>query len=125
MKAINDVFRADIKVSNGKHHSDMKAMNDHISGMNGHIFYMLEKFNDTSAKTNEQDDKIIYLSSKQSEIVQNELLNITSEHPYSEDNFESKFQAKLSSSNQFFEQPAEELVDFKVEQQMEPNKFSS
>ena len=53
------------------------------------------------------------------------MLTITSEHPYPEDKFESNFQAKISLSNQFFEQPAEELVDFKVEQQMEPKQLSS
>ena len=36
-----------------------------------------------------------------SEKIKNEGLTITSEHPYSEDNFERKFQAKLSLSNFF------------------------
>ena len=31
-----------------------------------------------------------------SEHIQNEVLTITSEHPYSEDHFEAKFQAKIS-----------------------------
>ena len=43
-----------IKSSNDKYHSDMKAMNDHISDMNGHISAMLEKLTDTSSKTEKQ-----------------------------------------------------------------------
>ena len=39
-----------------------------------------------------------------SEHIKNEVLTITSEHPSSEDNFERKFQAKLSSNNIFFKQ---------------------
>ena len=93
--------------------------------MNDHISSMLEKLNYTSFKTNGKDGKITDLSSKQIEIIQNEVLIITSEHPYYEDNFERKFQAKLSPSNQFSEQPAEELIEFKGKQHMEPNKFSS
>ena len=42
-----------------------------------------------------------------SEHIENEVLNINSEHPYYEDHFESKFQAKISPSNQIFEQPEE------------------
>ena len=53
------------------------------------------------------------------------MLTLTSEHPYSEDNFERKFQAKLSPYNQIFEHPEEELIGFKGKQQMEPNKLSS
>ena len=85
----------------------MNSMKDHISGMNNYISDMLAKLNGTSVKTNKKDDKITELSFKKSEIVQNEVLTITSEHPYSEDNFESKFQAKIYPSNQFFEKPAE------------------
>ena len=59
-----------------------------------------------------------------SEQLKNEVLTITSEHPSSKDNFERKFQSKLSPSNQFFEQPEEELIEFEGKQQMEPNKFS-
>ena len=42
-----------------------------------------------------------------SEHIKNEVVNITSEHTYSEDHFEIKFQAKISPSNQNFEQPEE------------------
>ena len=35
-----------------------------------------------------------------SKYIKNEVINITYDHPYSEYNFERKFQAKLSSSNQ-------------------------
>ena len=85
----------------------MNSMKDHISGMNNYISDMLAKLNGTSVKTNEKDDKITELSFKKSEIIKNEVLTITSEHPYSEDNFERKSQAKISQFNQFFEQPEE------------------
>ena len=52
------------------------------------------------------------------------MLTLTSEKPYSEDNFESKFQAKTSPFNQNFLQLEEELINYKKEK-MEPNKFSS
>ena len=41
------------------------------------------------------------------EHIQNEVLNITSEHPFFEYHFEIKLQAKISLSNQVFEQPEE------------------
>ena len=73
----------------GKFHTDMKSMKYNIAAM-------VVKLYDTSAKTNEQHCKITEFSFKQIEIIPNELLTITSEHPSSKDNFESKFQAKLS-----------------------------
>ena len=45
------------------------------------------------------------------------MLIITSEHPSSEDNFERKFQSNISTSNQIFEQPEEELIGFKGKEQ--------
>ena len=57
--------------------------------------------------------------------IQDEVLTIISEHPYYEDHFESNFQDKISPYNQIFEQPEEELIEFKWEQQMDPNKSSS
>ena len=42
-----------------------------------------------------------------SEHIENEVLNINSEHPYYMDHFERKFQAKISPLNQIFEQPEE------------------
>ena len=47
-----------------------------------------------------------------SEHIKNEVLTITSEHPFSEDNFERKLQVKLYLSNKMFEQPEEGLMDF-------------
>ena len=44
--------------------------------------------------------------------VQNKVLPITSEHPSSEYNPERKLQENLSLSNQIFEQPEEELIEF-------------
>ena len=38
-----------------------------------------------------------------SEHIQNKVLTITSEHPYSGDEFESKFQANISPYDQSFE----------------------
>ena len=38
-----------------------------------------------------------------SEHIQNEVFNITSEHPYSEDQFERKYQSKIPPSDQSFE----------------------
>ena len=60
-----------------------------------------------------------------SEQIKNEGLSLISEHPTSEDCFESKFQSKISPSNKIFKQPEEELIEFKERKQMEPNKFSS
>ena len=57
--------------------------------------------------------------------IQNEVITINSENPSSEDHFESKFQDKISSYNQSFEQPEEELIEFKGEQNMDPHKLSS
>ena len=51
-----------------------------------------------------------------SEHFTNEVLTFTSEHPSSEDNFESKFQTNLSPTNQIYEQPEEKLMNF-MEQQ--------
>ena len=48
-----------------------------------------------------------------SEHLQNEVLTITSEHPYYEYNSERKFQANLSPSDQSFEKQEEELMKFK------------
>ena len=48
--------------------------------------------------------QIAELSSKQSENIQNEVLNITSEHPSSEYNLERKLQDKIFPYNQIFEQ---------------------
>ena len=39
--------------------------------------------------------------------------------------FEGNFQTKFSPSNKRIEQPEEELIELKGEQQMEPNTFSS
>ena len=55
----------------------------------------------------------------------NEVLTITSEHPYSEDKFERKFQDMISPYNQSFEQPEEELIEFNGKQHMDTNKLSS
>ena len=48
-----------------------------------------------------------------SQHIQNEVLTITSEHPSSEYNFESKSQANISPSDKSFENPEEELIEFK------------
>ena len=53
------------------------------------------------------------------------MLTITSEHPSSEDKYERKPQNKISPYNQSFEQTKEEVIEFKGEQQMDPNKLSS
>ena len=60
-----------------------------------------------------------------SENTKHEVINITYEHPYYEDNFDVKFQAELSPYSQSFEQSEEKLIEFKGKHQMEPNKFSS
>ena len=54
----------DIKFSNDKHHSDMKAMNYQISDMNDHISAILAKFTDTSSMTYKQEEKLTDLSSQ-------------------------------------------------------------
>ena len=50
--------------------------------------------------------------------IQNKVLAITSEHPYSEDHFERKFQAKIYSSDQIFEIKWKKLIKFKGEKHM-------
>ena len=42
--------------------------------------------------------------------IQNEVLIITSENPYSEYHFERKFQANISPYDNFFKQPDELLI---------------
>ena len=59
------------------------------------------------------------------EHIKNEVLTLTSDNPYYEDDFERKFQAKFSPYNQIFEHPEEELIGSKGKQQMEPNKLLS
>ena len=59
------------------------------------------------------------------EISSNQSENIQNEHPSSEYNFKRKSQDKISPSNQGFEQPEDELIEFKVEQQMNPYRISS
>ena len=78
-------------------HAEIKAMNDNIAAM-------LEKLHDKSDKKTEKQLQpmslqIIELSSKQSEKIQNEVLTITSEHPYFEDHFERKLQDNISPSD--------------------------
>ena len=51
-----------------------------------------------------------------SEHITNKMVTFTSETFSSEDCFETKLQAKFDKSDQIFEQPEEELVDF-MEQQ--------
>ena len=53
------------------------------------------------------------------------MLSLTSEDSYSKYYLEKKNKAKISLSNQKFEQQEEEMIEFKGEKQMEPNKFSS
>ena len=52
------------------------------------------------------------------------MLTITSEHQYYEYTFDRKFQAKLYTPNNFFEQPEEYLIELMGKKEMEPNKFS-
>ena len=59
-----------------------------------------------------------------SEHTKNEVLTLASEHPYSEDDFQSKLKEDIFSSNQGFEKQEEELTEFKERQQMEPNMLS-
>ena len=49
-------------------------------------------------------EKMINISSGP---IQNEVLNINSEHPYSEDHFDRKSQDNISTYYQRFEQPEE------------------
>ena len=50
---------------------------------------------------------------------------VNSEHSYSKDHFESKFQDKISPSEQSIDKPEEELIDLKEEHHDELRKFSS
>ena len=45
-----------------------------------------------------------------SEHIKNEVLTINSEHPYSEDKFDRKFQDNIFPYNQSFEQPERGLI---------------
>ena len=83
--------------------TDIKAMKNNIADM-------LAKLNDKSNKKIEKhihpmSVQIKEISSKHNENIQNEMLAITSEHTYSEYNFERKFHDNISPNNQGFEQP--------------------
>ena len=56
--------------------------------------------------------------------IQNEVLNITSEHASSEDHFERKYQFNISPSDKSFEKQEEELIEFKEEQHDELINYS-
>ena len=60
-----------------------------------------------------------------SEHIQNKVLTITSEHPYSEVHFERKSQTNIFSFDQIFEKQEEELIEFKGKHHDELRKFSS
>ena len=50
-----------------------------------------------------------------SEHIQNKVLTLTFEHPSSVNQFERKFQAKISPYGRSFENQEEELIEFKEE----------
>ena len=80
--------------------------------MNNNIADMIAKLHDKYDKKIEKQIQpmsvqIMELSFKQSENIQNEVLTITSEHPYPEYIFEIKLDDRISPSNQIFEQPEE------------------
>ena len=60
-----------------------------------------------------------------SKLIQNEVLAITSEPPFSEDHFETKFQTNITPYDQTFEKKEEELIEFKEEYHDELRKFPS
>ena len=95
-----------------KIHSDSYKYWSEIKAMNEHIAAMIKKLNDTFDKKIEKQlqpisVQITYISSKQSENIQNEVLNITSEHPSSENKFERKSKDNIFPYNQRFEQQEE------------------
>ena len=53
------------------------------------------------------------------------MLTINTEHPYSADHFERKFQANISPSDQIFEKQEEESIKFKEEHNDKMRKCSS
>ena len=84
-----------------KLHSEIKGTYEHISIM---LTKLHDKYdNKTKKQLNPMSVQITDLSSKQSKNIQNELLIITSEHLYSEYNFERKLRDNISPSNQGFE----------------------
>ena len=98
------------KSDSNKFHSDLDKSISEMKAPNEQISAMLTKIHDKYDKKIEKQlqpmsVQIIYISSKQSENIKNEVLTITSEHPSSEYNFERKPQDKISTSNQSFEQP--------------------
>ena len=60
-----------------------------------------------------------------SEHIQNEALAITSEYISYKKYLKSKFQAKISPSDQSFEKKEEELIEFEEKHDDELRKFSS
>ena len=48
-----------------------------------------------------------------SELIQTEVLTLTSEYPSSADQFERKFQSKISPTGKILEKQEEELIEFK------------
>ena len=72
---------------------------------------MIDRFHDKDSIVQGKCHDVLKKSS--SEPIKNEVLTITSEHPSSEDQFERKFQAKVSTYDQIFEKQEEELKEFK------------
>ena len=118
------------KYDRDKLHSDFDKFFSEMKSVNEHIAAMIAKINDKSDKKIEKQLQLMSfqiadISSKYSENIQYEVLTITSEHPYYEDQIERKPQDKISPYNQSFEHPEEELIEFKGEEQMDPNNLSS
>ena len=67
----------------------------------------------------------MYPNKLSSEHMENKMVTLTSETLSFEDWIETKIQANIDKYDQHFEKPEEKLVDFKGEQQMDPNNLSS
>ena len=67
--------------------------------------------------------QITEISSKQIENIQNGVIPIIPEHQSSDYKFERNFQYNISPSNQGFEQPEEEMIEFRNQTISHQNKF--
>ena len=83
-----------------KHIYEMKSMNEHIADM------LVKLYDEYDKEIEKQIQPMLFqitdISSKQSENIQNKVLTMNSENPFSEYNFDRKFQDNISPYNQIF-----------------------
>ena len=77
------------------------------------FLHLIEVFKTRRIITRVQGKKRMESNVFSSQHIQNEVLTITYEHPYSKYDFDRKFQANISPSDQSYEKQEKELIKFK------------